>query len=554
MSGLKIKPKLFEEIGAYALTMSDKAVAISSLYISYCDTIGKPNKDLYKYALNKISNNGLGDIVTKQIKDKTKKYNAESFKVNALDFATQHFFGDGHFKNSNFYLSELVAELLEINNTDIVFDFGSGTGAFLAYIACALDDSLIRHELRGTEINTEDVYLSRMVLEMCGSKYTILNQDILAANADSKFNSFDKGYVFPPIGLKIKGQNANLNKYKDLINSRTSSEWLFVLKAMEGMKEKGKILALLPESVLFKASDTSIRKYLLENKLIEGIISLPANAFIQSPTKFSIVILSENNESFKYVDGESVLNDLPGKGLNSDEASNDLYIAYNVKDVRKYSINNVESIHYNLALSSINNEKDNKGLPELDMVADVIRGSNMTLANFKDELYEGESEYQILTSSDIGENGFINFAKLAYIGGDKKYDKFTLQKDDVVITSKSTRVKVAVIDSEPQKKIVVTGGMIIIRPHKDKLDGTFLKIYLSSNKGRKTLSYIQKGSTIVTISFENLLKIKLDLPPLDKQREIANHYKIMNSKYESAKRELDIMEKEMVNYVNRNIK
>ncbi len=178
----------------------------------------------------------------------------------------------------------------------------------------------------------------------------------------------------------------------------------------------------------------------------------------------------------------------------------------------------------------------------------------MTLSNFKDEIFDGESNYQILTSSDIQENGIINYEKLVHIGGGKKYDKFVLQKGDVIVTAKSTRVKVAVINVEPTKKIVVTGGMIIIRPNKDKLDGTYLKLYLDSEKGRRALSAIQKGTTIVTISFENLLRLRLDLPPLEYQVDVASHYLVMNEQYESAKRKLDLMEKEINNYINTNIK
>lgn len=551
MGLLKLKSTLCNDLGPYMLMPNSKAASISGLYICYCDYVGKKNPNLYKLALNNVNKDDVSKSLYNLLKDKTKKFNRDSYEINAVVLSVFRFV-DSRLNVSNVFLSDLVAHLLDIQKPDVVVDFGSGVASFLSLIAASYDEPLMRHELRGVEINSEDADLSKMVLEMCGAKYEIRNADFLKANID-KFYQFDKGYAFPPIGLRADLSIVDIEK-KELINNRTSSEWLFVLKALEGLKENGKLVALLPDGALFKASDTRVRQYLLEEGLIEGIISLPANAFSDSNIKLSLVILSKGNKSFKYVDGEELLKDLPIKGLNSEEASTDLFTAYNLQEVKKYSLGNVENVYFNLSLNSIMENESDSSLPVLSDVAEVIRGSNMTLSNFKDEIFEGESNYQILTSSDIQENGIINYGKLVNIGGGKKYDKFVLQKGDVIVTSKSTRVKVAAINIEPTKKIVVTGGMIIIRPNKNKLDGTYLKLYLDSEKGRRALSAIQKGTTIVTISFENLLRIRLDLPSIKQQEEISSHYKIMNAQFEAAKRELDLMEKEITNYINKNIK
>lgn len=551
MGLLKLKSTLCSDLGPYMLLPNSKAASISGLYICYCDYIGKKNPNLYKLALNNVNKDDVSKSLYNLLKDRTKKFNRDSYEINAVVLSAFRFV-DSRLNVSNVYLSDLVAHLLGIQKSDVVVDFGSGVASFLSLIAASYDEPLMRHELRGVEINSEDADLSKMVLEMCGAKYEIRNTDFLKANID-KFYQFDKGYVFPPIGLKTDLSIVDIAK-KELINNRTSSEWLFVLKALEGLKENGKLAALLPDGTLFKASDTEIRQYLLREGLIEGIISLPANAFSDSNIKLSLVIFSKGNKLFKYVDGEELLKDLPTKGLNSEEASTDLITAYHLQEVRKYSLQNIEDVYYNLSLNSIIEKESDVSLPALSDVAEVIRGSNMTLSNFKDEIFEGESNYQILTSSDIQENGIIDYEKLVHIGGGKKYDKFVLQKGDVILTSKSTRVKVAVINIEPTKKIVVTGGMIIIRPNKNKLDGTYLKLYLDSEKGRRALLAIQKGTTIVTVSFENLLRLRLELPSLEQQEEVTSHYKKMNGQYEAVKRELDLIEKEITNYINKNIK
>lgn len=553
MSKQNEKATLISELGPYALMPNSRIACASALYLSYCDYKGKKNAELTKIANNSVSRDTNSKTLQTLIQSKTKTFKQTQFEANAVDLSVRNFL-DYRLSNSNIYLSELLLNILDVQNSDVVYDFGSGTGAFLTCVARKNKDSLVRPDIRGIEINSDDVAVSKLLLEICGAKYTIKNEDFLTYKFDEKADLYDKGYVFPPFGLKYSEVDTHTSEiYKELINSRTSSEWLFVLKALMGLKENGRLVALLPDGALFKAPDAAIRKYLLNQKLIEGIISLPSNAFDDSNIKFSLVVLSKGNDSFKYVDGEELLKDLPIKGLRSSEASRYLYVEYFRKDVKKYSLKNVETVHFNLSKNSIiNNDYELDGtLPTLGQKADILRGCNLTFANFKDDIYEGESAYQILTSSDIKEDGSVDLDSLIHIGGDKKYEKFTVQKGDVVMTSKSTKVKVAVINEEPKHKVVVTGGMIIIRPHKDELSGAYLKMYLDSEKGKKTLSLIQKGTVTVTISFENLGMIKINVPDIKTQKEFESEFENLANKRKEARKKLEDAEKEIANFVNK---
>lgn len=555
MSKEKTVSTLYSELGPHVYFPNSKLVCSSALYLCYCDMSGKKDASLYRRAFENINKDNISKNIYDIVKENTKKYGNKEFVANALVFSSNPFI-DYRFNNSNNYLSDLILKILDVQEAEELCDFGSGSGAFLSYAASKYNELMLRPLLKGIEISTDDAFISKMILEICGAKYDINNSNFLTMSVDPKKDLFDKGYVFPPLGLKYaqEGYRINNPELKKLINSRTSSEWLFVLKALENMRENGRLIALMPENVLFKSPDTSIRKYLLENNLIEGIITLPNNAFDENNVKMSLIVISRNNKTFKYVNGVELLSDLPIKGLKSDEASTYLKTEFFRDDVEKYDINNVEKTNYSLTLNAIIKEKVDESLPELQFVSEVIRGCNLTLANFKDDIFEGDSAYQILTSSDIGETGFIDLDKLIHIGGDKKYDKFTVQKGDIVITTKSTKVKVAVINEEPKRKIIVTGAMIIIRPHQDKLNGTFLKLYLDSEKGRKALSSIQKGSIIVTVSIDNLAKMRMNLPSLSEQERIVEEYNKLNDKREKAIKLLENIDQEITNYTKLNIK
>ena len=74
------------------------------------------------------------------------------------------------------------------------------------------------------------------------------------------------------------------------------------------------------------------------------------------------------------------------------------------------------------------------------------------------------------------------------INPDKKIFKFALKKDDIVLTSKSSKVKIAIVDCETKDNIILTGGMLCIRPNTDLIKPEYLKMFLDSKKGKEILA------------------------------------------------------------------
>ena len=134
--------------------------------------------------------------------------------------------------------------------------------------------------------------------------------------------------------------------------------------------------------------------------------------------------------------------------------------------------------------------------------------------------------------------------------GDGKLDKYAIQNGDVIVTSKSSKVKVGVVDFEPKERIIVTGGMIIIRPNKEKLNPIYLKAFLDSELGQQELRMIQKGSIIVSINAKDLSNI--DVPYLDikKQEQIANSYQNNVSSLIALKEEAREIENKLKNILD----
>ena len=527
-----------------------KSFAVSSIYINYCKNNSSNDSllQLAKENIKEFKNFKQNDNDVNNLLKTLDELNIENYSeftnevLNKLD----DYLGISRIStpSSEIYQSDLVAKLLNLQDEDIVLEIGSGYGSFLSYVG-KINSSI---KLIGEEINKDVCDSSKMVLEMSKANYSIENIDAIK---NVKYSEFTKGFIFPPFGLRyptdIYERYQSINN--TIFNLKSSCEWFFIYNALESMKEGGKIIAIVSDGVLFKAQDTNFRKYLLENNLIEGIISLPSGFLKGTAIKTNILILSKNNRKFKLFDASPYLPENSKRKQISLNNINELYNAYQFCN-RLIDKDDIKTIDCNLTYSSITSKnlyEGMKNLINLNEVVEILKGSNLTISNFEDLITEDDTDYLVLTSSDI-DNGLIDYKKLKHINNGSKYEKFCAKDGDVIITSKSTKVKLAVINNKSNKKIIITGAMYILRPIENKIDGTYLKIFFDSLKGRQILQSAQKGSVITTISVYELESLKVPCPEYKDQLKVTSKYNNLMSMYEVMKKEVSDMENKLENF------
>lgn len=450
---------------------------------------------------------------------------------------------------SNNKLSELTIKLLKVDGAGhIVFDMGSGTGNFLANVyKYSIDNGFILKDLFGVEFNATQAYLSNMAMQII--RCNEVHPFIKCANAlEEIIYPYTLAYVFPPFGMKFSGTEKIVNsKYKDIkFSNRNTTEWIFIDKMLRGNPHRA--IALTTTKVLYNDADKEYRNRIIKDGLLEGIIELPSGALEFTGIKTCILVFSEGNKSVKLVDASNVL-DNTAKRFNRVELPVEKILSlYNNKNTETRTID--EAIEYNNLVPSnalIKVENPLNGV-ELASKAEVFTGSQYTVRNFEEMSSDKKTGYKILTSSDI-EDGFVNWKELQNIDyKDTKFDKFAVQKNDVIVTSKSSKVKTVVVDIEPKEKILVTGGMIIVRPDIEKLDPTFLKIYLESKQGQLALKSIQKGTVIITLNSKDLSNILIPDIDIKKQREKAELYNNKLSTLLAYKKEIAKIENNLSNF------
>ena len=455
-------------------------------------------------------------------------------------------------ESSNNYISELANDLLEIDGAGhIVMDFGSGTGNFLANVyKKAHDNKFVLKDLIGIEINVEQAHISQMALSILSDGS--VNPQIIIGNALEKINyPYTKAYVFPPLGMR-KLLNDDFRRsflFQDTyLSSRNTAEWLFIDNMLSGLLGD-RAVALVTGKALFSNTDIEYRNKLVSSGWLEGIIELPAGSLSFTGVKVYMLVFSKNNKEVKFVDASNVIGAENKRYVNLELPVKMIEEMYFSKDVKTKPIEELIDIP-NLCPSTImlDVKKPENGV-ELRELAEVFIGNQYTLGVFESKglISDKKTGYRILTSSDI-ENGMVRWESLRSIDmKDNKFDKFAVQYGDVIVTSKSSKIKTVVVDIEPKEKILVTGGMLIVRPQLDKLNPTYLKMFLDSDLGQSALKSIQKGTVIVTVTANGLSTIEIPMIDINKQQEKAERYNEKLSTLAAYKQEIERIENSLKN-------
>lgn len=456
-------------------------------------------------------------------------------------------------ETSNNNLCQLAIDLLEIDNRggDILLDLGSGVGNFLAN---AYKDSKNRNyvfkNLFGVEMISEQANISKMALSILtdGSVYP----KITIGNALDKFEyPYTKGYVFPPLGMR-KLLNEDVRKsflFPELyLTNRNTGEWLFIDNLLSQLNG-GRAVAIVTGKALFNNADLEYRNMLIEKGLLEGIIELPAGSLSFTGIKAYMLVFSKNNKEVRFVDASNVVSADNKKYVNLELPVNVIKELYYSKEVKvKPAKELIDAANLTPSTIMLDVKKIKNGV-ELKEVAEVFMGNQYTLGVFESKgmLSDKKTGYRILTSGDI-EDGIVHWDKLqSIIYNDTKFDKFAVKYGDIVMTSKSSKVKTVVVDIEPKEKILVTGGMLIIRPDLTKLNPTYFKMFIDSSIGQNVLKSIQKGSYIVTISASSLSTIEIPLIDIEKQEAKAEKYNAELSTLVAYKNEIKRIENSLKN-------
>lgn len=225
----------------------------------------------------------------------------------AYEYLMRHFATESGKSKGQFYtpaeVSRILAKVVGINSQtrqdQTVYDPAAGSGSLLLKAAAEAPRGMT---IYGQEKDNATWALSKMNMILHGNEIAeIAKGDTITSpqfTNGNQLKTFDYVVMNPPFSVK-SWSNGLENEYDRFEYGRPpekNGDYAFLLHALKSLKSTGKGAIILPHGVLFRGNaEGVIRKRLLKQGFIKGIIGLPANLFYGTGIPACIVIVDKEN-------------------------------------------------------------------------------------------------------------------------------------------------------------------------------------------------------------------------------------------------------------------
>ncbi|MDG5856534.1 type I restriction-modification system subunit M [Clostridium beijerinckii] len=326
-----------------------------------------PNADLHP---NKISNIEMGYIFEEIIRKFSEAHNED---------AGQHY--------TPREVIELMVNILFYNDSELltgdiaktIYDPACGTGGMLSVAEDHLKKLNSSAELIafGQEINDQTYAICKADMLIKGGNANNIKNGNTLSDDQFKEDKFDYILSNPPFGREWKNDKVAVEKEAKLgyagrfgagLPAVGDGQMLFLETAIAKMKPQGSRVAIIHNgSPLFTgdagSGPSEIRRYILENDLLEAIIALPNDIFYNTGIATYIWVLSNNKPSFR-------------KGKVQLINANDLYekrrksLGSKRNDIPQHCIDEITKLYGEFKESEISKIFDNQDFGYLKIVVE----------------------------------------------------------------------------------------------------------------------------------------------------------------------------------------
>lgn len=383
----------------------------------------------------------------------------------------------------------------------------------------------------------------------------IMWKDVLATEQKEEKKRYDLMVSDLP-----KGNNANVSvdpsdiRFAWVGKRNIFSEWMYLLDMLYYLDEGGRGAAVVTTGALIRQSEADIRRRLLQQDWIEAVITLPPNLYPNSRTTTEIIVFNKKKEPTRqnkvlFLDISTMHSresrncyTITPQGLQLLEQCMNQYVAAegtscicNTEEIEDgtYSLKPVRYIaRPEVAVS-------NGKWILLQNVAKIFRGVQLKKEEEQRLCQDGDAYY--LNIKDLVD-GRICFSKAQKIRAKDSswYQKFQIKTDDILITSKGTAFKAAIVEGTPPQAYI-SGNLTLIRVDKEKYHPHVLYEYLCSRQGEIAIERIQSGSTIRVLNNANLLRLPIPDYNLELMDKVGRQ---LQSKYERYYKEMERLQAE----------
>lgn len=457
-------------------------------------------------------------------------------------------------------VKEIITGLADFRRIDAFADYCSGVSGVAVYIYEYLKRNQIDKDVfyYGEEINATLFLISKLLMIINEiDNYEIVNKDVLMDISNDRDLKFD--FVvsdFPQLMYADIGFKMNDPRFIYGIPTRSSADWAFCQNVLFHLNDYGKGIVIGTKGTLVRSNEVDIRRGILENDLIESIITLPVNLYEKTSVGTEIIVFNKNKSGDRrrrilFIDASEYSYRLnKNQHAISPEGINKIieYYKYGIEenhfskfvDLEKikeydYKLNPKEYLDFDVLKNLFDSS-----VP-LKEVAQITRGVQVSKEDL--EQLSKQPTHYFLNVKDI-ENGRISYDETSMITY-KKSDwmgKFDIKPGDIILTSKGSTVKIAIVEDDVRPAFI-SGNLSRIRVDTKKYNPYILYEFFQTEVGIKMIEGLQTGTTIKLLNTAQLERLQIPMFDIEFMNEIGGEIKRNKIEYEKsleeAKRKFD---------------
>ena len=229
----------------------------------------------------------------------------------AYEYLMRHFATESGKSKGQFYtpaevsriLAKVVGVTKDTDQSETVYDPTCGSGSLMLKVG---DEAPRGMSLYGQEKDNSTSALAKMNMILHGKQSAtaeIWQDDTLSdphwKNKDGSLKAFDFAVANPPFSVKswssgITPDDDEFKRFEYGIPPEKNGDYAFLLHILKSLKSTGKGAVILPHGVLFRGNaEANIRRNLVRQGFIKGIIGLPANLFYGTGIPACILVINK---------------------------------------------------------------------------------------------------------------------------------------------------------------------------------------------------------------------------------------------------------------------
>lgn len=455
-------------------------------------------------------------------------------------------------------INNLVNTLLHINKTDKVCQMYNCNGHFIHDNFKSIKENSI--------YCIEYSYLNRIILYiiryMARINLNVINNDNfwINSNYEIKFskifiNTITTNKIYPYHFFNYEDYN-KFFKFTHDTGKKNIEGLSHLYLAVNHLAYDGVLVALTLSGQLENINDREMRKFLVENKLVKTVISLPPRLSNFTGVDLSLLILSHNCDHVRMVDAREYFN--AGRRLNelAEEHINKI-----IEETETQSKNNNDISIETIAKNDYNllPKKYFEIIPDFyngivfeKIIKEIRRGAGITANQLDEMISDKETNYQYLTLANINNN--IIDKKLKYLKNiDQNLYKYCINNGDILLSKIGSPYKIATFYSDNNAQTLVNGNIYIIKLDTELANPHYIKMLFESELGEKLLQNISVGTVMSTISVNNLKKLIIPLPDIKIQNKIVDNYITMQNEIAELYDKINQKKEELKQYLTNTI-